>query len=175
MRRADSLSPDSARERNGLALPSDDGLCVCLHALSSFQRTDRLRARGAQPHQQRFGCLADRVQGNLLRLLEPSDPVNPQNAIRKTDEASRVRPSLGVFFARIPTAEVRAGRTFSEYRVRARVRQAASRRHRPQPGHSRVAAWPRPSSVRAETRGAARLRRPSRHASAADRRCRGTP
>jgi len=92
MRRADSLSPARvanlrSRHLAGTGLlrtcpppPADAGIgrTSCLHALSSFQRTDRLCARGAQPPgKRRTGCIAGRVQGNLLRLLEGSNPVNP--------------------------------------------------------------------------------------------------
>jgi len=43
--RAFGLTPSALRR---------DGLVVCLHALSSFQRTDRLCARGAQPPERHF-------------------------------------------------------------------------------------------------------------------------
>jgi hypothetical protein len=55
---------------------------VCLHALSSFQRTDFTgvsRGRPDSPTRPRSTSSADRVLGNLLRLLEPSAPVNLRN------------------------------------------------------------------------------------------------
>ncbi len=75
MRRRDGLAPTFPPP------PADAGIGAtsCLHALSSFQRTDRLCARGAQPPKRRPGGLAGRSQGNLLRLLERSNPVNPKS------------------------------------------------------------------------------------------------
>jgi hypothetical protein len=74
-----------------------------LHALSSFQRTDRLCARGAQPPATSTGCLADRVQGNLLRLLAPPCPVNPLFVALRIYFSQRHGRALG-------SAECRPGR-----------------------------------------------------------------
>ena len=52
---------------------------MCLHALSSFQRTDFTGwswGRPDSPNQTPIAFSADRVLGNLLRLLEPLVPVN---------------------------------------------------------------------------------------------------
>ena len=57
--------------------------CVCLHALSSFQRTDFTGLswrRPDSPMKPRSTSSADRLLGNLLRLLEPSAPVNLANS-----------------------------------------------------------------------------------------------
>jgi hypothetical protein len=67
---SDSASPASALARLGQTRLRRD--CVCLHALSSFQRTDRCRRRLSDGR-----SLSTVLQGNLLRLLPLLNPVKP--------------------------------------------------------------------------------------------------
>jgi hypothetical protein len=84
--RADSLCPPPPPPLARLERRRDRVLCVCLHALSSFQRTDisERPERSAHARVAVDSCLpslaaglADRVQGNLPRLLSLPSLVNP--------------------------------------------------------------------------------------------------
>src|SRR5262245_44105958 len=70
MRRADSLSLRS--RRNGVT----GLLCACTHYLV-FKEPTVCAPVAPSPRSRLTGCLADRVQGNLLRLLAPTNLVNP--------------------------------------------------------------------------------------------------
>ena len=60
-----------------LPLRADDGLvCACTHYLV-FKEPTVCAPVAPSPQSRAFGCLADRVQGNLLRLLAPPCLVNP--------------------------------------------------------------------------------------------------
>lgn len=77
-----------------------DGLCVCLHALSSFQRTDPTAASFAA------AAPSNRSQGNLLMLPGLAHPVNrflagrqdflnrPQNRLRFGEPSNTTKPDF---------------------------------------------------------------------------------
>jgi len=68
------------------ASQKDKGLCVCLHALSSFQRTDRSCARGARPTTLSFkSCFL------AIRLSRS----HRSEQVRKAAAVCRRRPRLG--------------------------------------------------------------------------------
>jgi len=84
---ASVLSIHERRSRNPCAVLADTRR-LCLHVLFSFQRTDPARTgprplpdarspRLAGPDQPAIG----RIQGNLLRLLQPLPAVNPHLVI----------------------------------------------------------------------------------------------
>jgi len=60
------------------------GLCVLARTIQFSKNRPSVRPWRPAPWKRRAGCLADRVQGNLLRLLERSNPVNPDVASRRS-------------------------------------------------------------------------------------------
>jgi len=108
-----------------LARKSTGFVCVCLHALSSFQRTSDLAGRQGRlgiPMFARIGTRADRRKGNLLRLLESPRTVNhdrrrsaPGRVGQRIRRADRLALRLPLIPISAPPLAER--RTFFDYRA----------------------------------------------------------
>ena len=140
-----------------LHLAVDDRVCVCLHALSSFQRTDRSCALGARPtvlpvrlapddkllwgipfgsHSSRTCRRSPAALSDAARLGEPSKVTSPPNPCQ--DEISvpcadycRLRLEGRSRLIATETGRVSTDRTFKQYPVPRTTRQAGPPHRQP--------------------------------------------